>query len=97
MNNALHLPHKGGDGQLVDPVQREAETCDGETNGLIILPEPLCLAFPECPITSTSQFSVLPVDTLEIGLCHLQHRIWARTVPLKEEMENGYLSCTKRS
>lgn len=61
-----------------------------ETDGLMILPEPLRLAFPECPFTSTSQFSRLPFDTLEIGLCHLQPRIWIRTVPLKEEMENDW-------
>lgn len=79
----------------VDPVQRDVGPSDGETNGLMILPEPLCLAFPEYSITSARQFSFLPFNTLEFGLCHLQPRIWIKTVPLKEEMENDWRMGTR--
>lgn len=81
--------------KIVDPVRREAEPSDGETDGLMIVPEPVCLAFPECSITSTSQFSFLPFNTFEIGLCHLQPGIWIKTVPLKEEMENDWRMGTR--
>lgn len=87
--------HKGGDSQTVDPVRREAEPSDGETDGLMIVPEPVCLAFPECSITSTSQFSFLPLNTFEIGLCHLQPGTWIKTVPLKEEMDNDWRMGTR--